>query len=126
MNKLNSIPFKNIDWDSIPKTEHKGETGTSFWQTVEYPGLRIRIVEYSKGYTADHWCQKGHIVHCLEGSLVTQMENDTESDKYNGKGITLSKGNTYIVSDGMSSHRSVSTAGAKLLIIDGNFLTLNK
>ena len=116
MNKLNTIPFQNINWDSIPKTEHKGEKGTSFWQTVEYPGLRIRIVEYSKGYTADHWCQKGHIVHCLEGSFVSEMENDKEH--------ILTKGNTYIVSDGMSSHRSVSTVGAKLIIIDGDFLNL--
>ena len=118
MNNFNTNPFQNINWDSIPKTEHKGEKGTSFWQTVEYPGLRIRIVEYSKEYTADHWCQKGHIVHCLEGSLVTQMENakerNKEADKECEKVITLSKGNTYVVSDGMSSHRSVSSAGAKL------------
>ena len=126
MNSPNTIPFQNINWDSIPKTEHKGETGTSFWQTVEYPGLRIRIVEYSKGYTVDHWCQKGHIVHCLEGSLVTQMEYDSENDKVSGKGITLSKGNSYVVSDGMSSHRSFSHDGAKLLIIDGDFLNINK
>lgn len=124
MNDLNKIPFQNINWDSIPKTEHKGETGTSFWQTVEFNGLRIRIVEYSEGYTADHWCQKGHIVHCLEGSLVTQMENDNQDDIKNGKGITLSKGNTYVVSDDISSHRSVSHSGAKLLIVDGNFLNL--
>jgi len=122
MNKLNNIPFQNIDWESIPKTEHKGEKGTSFWQTVEFPGLRIRIVEYSKGYTADHWCQKGHIVHCLEGSLISEMDNDNE----NKKGFVLSKGNTYVVSDGMSSHRSVSVEGAKLFIIDGDFLNLNK
>ena len=128
MNKLNSIPFQNINWDSIPKTEYKGETGTSFWQTVEFNGLRIRIVEYSKDFTADHWCQKGHIVHCLEGSLVTQMENAKESknkdDIKSERGITLSKGNTYIVSDDMSSHRSVSRSGAKLLIIDGEFMNL--
>ena len=128
MNNNIKIPFQNIDWDSIPKTEHKGETGTSFWQTVEFNGLRIRIVEYSEGYTADHWCQKGHIVHCLEGSLVTQMENSKETNKKDDieseKGITLSKGNSYVVSDGMSSHRSVSRSGAKLLIIDGDFLNL--
>ncbi len=132
MKKLNKIAYQNIDWDSIPKTEHKGETGTSFWQTVEFNGLRIRLVEYSEGYAADHWCQKGHIVHCLEGSLVTQMENDKESinesnnknDTINEKGNTLSKGNTYVVSDEMSSHRSVSRSGAKLLIIDGEFMNL--
>lgn len=114
MKELNSIPFQTIDWESIPKTEHKGETGTSFWQTVEFPGLRIRIVEYSKGYIADHWCRKGHIVHCLEGSFVSEMEND--------KKFELSKGNTYVVSDEMSSHRSVAVDGVKLLIIDGDFL----
>jgi hypothetical protein len=114
MNKDKNIPFQTIDWSAIPKTEHKGEKGTSFWQTVEFPGLRIRIVEYSKGYLADHWCHKGHIVHCLEGSFVSELEND--------KKITLSEGNTYIVSDEMSSHRSVAVDGVKIMIIDGDFL----
>jgi quercetin dioxygenase-like cupin family protein len=114
MNKDKNIPFQTIDWATIPKTEHKGETGTSFWQTVEFPGLRIRIVEYSKGYLADHWCRKSHIVHCLEGSFVTELEND--------KKLTLSKGDTYVVSDGMSSHRSFAEDGVKLMIIDGDFL----
>ena len=108
------IPFQNIDWSSIPKTEHKGETGTSYWQALEFPGLRIRIVEYSKGFIADHWCQKGHIVHCLEGSFVSELQNNKE--------IILSVGQTYVVSDGMSSHRSISKDGVKLLIIDGDFL----
>ena len=116
MNQDNKIPFQYIDWKSIPKTEHKGETGTSYWQTIEFPGLRIRIVEYSKGYIADHWCRKGHIVHCLEGSFVSELENAKE--------VILSKGNTYVVSDGMSSHRSTAVDGAILMIIDGDFLKL--
>lgn len=110
----NSIPFQNINWDSIPKVEHKGETGTSWWQTVEFPDLRVRIVEFAPGYLADHWCQKGHIVHCLKGSFVTQLETGGET--------TLTEGMTYIVSDGLSSHRSVTETGATLLIIDGSFL----
>ena len=114
MNHDNKIPFQNVDWKSIPKTEHKGETGTSYWQTVEFPGLRIRIVEYSKGYVADHWCKKGHIVHCLEGSFVSELENEKE--------VVMSEGNTYVVSDGMSSHRSIAFDGARLMIIDGEFL----
>ena len=116
MDKKINIPFQTIDWASIPKIEHIGEKGTSFWQTVEFPGLRIRIVEYSKGYLADHWCHKGHIVHCLEGSFVTELEND--------KKLTLAAGNTYVVSDEMSSHRSFAADGVKLLIIDGDFLKL--
>ena len=74
-----NIPFQTIDWSVIPKTEHKGETGTAFWQTVQLPGLRIRIVEYSAGYLADHWCRKGHIVHCLEGEFVSESADGNHS-----------------------------------------------
>jgi hypothetical protein len=111
---MSNIPFHTIDWNAIEKTEHKGETGTSFWQTLQYDGLRIRIVEYSAGYLADHWCKKGHIVHCLEGEFVSEMEN--------GSSFTLTKGMTYVVSDEFSSHRSASKQGVKLLIVDGDFL----
>ena len=72
---MSKIPFQTIDWKKIPKTEHKGETGTSFWQTMQLEGLRVRIVEYSKGYLADHWCQKGHIVYCLEGGFTSELGN---------------------------------------------------
>lgn len=111
---MKNIPFQSIDWDKIQKIEHTGETGTSFWQTVQFEGLRVRIVEYSRGYLADHWCQKGHIVHCLEGEFISELENGGE--------FSLSQGMTYIVSDNLSSHRSVSKNGVKLLIIDGDFL----
>ena len=109
-----NIPFQAIDWASIEKTEHKGETGTAFWQTLLLDGLRIRLVEYSKGYFANHWCRKGHIVYCLEGEFVSELES--------GERFTLSKGMSYVVSDDLSSHRSSSGNGVKLLIIDGNFL----
>jgi hypothetical protein len=66
-----NIPFQTIDWTTIPKVEYKGEAGAAMWQTVQFPGLRIRIVEYLKGYLADHWCQKGHIVHCLQGEFIS-------------------------------------------------------
>lgn len=109
-----NIPFQVIDWSNIPKTEHEGESGTADWQTLQYSGLRIRIVELSKNYIADHWCEKGHIVHCLEGALVSQLKN--------GEKFWLTAGMTYVVSDNLSSHLSVSGTGAKLLIIDGDFL----
>ena len=109
-----NIPFQTINWSEIPKTEHKGETGIAFWQTTQFEGLRIRIVVYSKGYVADHWCQKGHIVHCLEGDFVSELKD--------GNRFILKKGMTYVVSDELSSHRSVAENGVKLLIIDGDFL----
>jgi len=109
-----SIPFRTIDWSSVAKTEYRGESGTAWWQTIQLAGLRIRMVEYSTGYVADHWCQKGHIVHCLEGEFTTEQQN--------GESHTLKKGMTYVVSDNLSSHRSTTKEGAKVLIIDGDFL----
>lgn len=117
MNEKN-IPFHVINWSSVSKEEHPGETGTSFWQVLQYEGLRVRIVEYSPGYMADHWCRKGHIVHCLDGEFTSELQ---DGEKY-----ILSKGMTYVVSDEMSSHRSVTEKGVKLLIIDGDFLQYRK
>lgn len=114
---MSSIPFQVIDWTNIIKTEHQGESGMAYWQTLQLPGLRIRIVEYSKGYLADHWCQKGHIVHCLEGEFITELENNKKEK--------LVKGQSYVVSDDLSSHRSYSENGVKLLIVDGDFLKNN-
>jgi hypothetical protein len=109
-----NIPFQIIDWANVPKVEHKGERGTSYWQSVEFRGLRIRVVEYSRGYVADHWCEKGHVVTCLEGEFVSEMKD--------GSASVMTKGMTYVVSDKLSSHRSVAEHGATLLIIDGDFL----
>ena len=86
----------------------------AFWQTLQLDGLRVRMVEYTAGYVTDHWCQKGHIVHCLEGDFISELEN--------GESFSLTKGMTYIVSNDVSSHRSVTKNGVKLLIIDGDFL----
>ena len=111
---VRNIPFQTVDWTSIPKTEHQGKKGIATWQTLQFPGLRIRMVQYSKSYVADHWCKKGHIVHCLEGAFVSENEDGIKQ--------LLTKGMTYVVSDNMSSHRSVSEKGVRLLIIDGDFL----
>lgn len=111
---MSNIPFQTIDWDSIERVEYKGETGMAVWQTVHFGGLRVRLVEYSSGYLADHWCKKGHIVHCLEGEFVSELST--------GEKFMLTKGQTYVVSDDLSSHRSVSNNGVKLLIVDGDFL----
>ena len=108
------IPYQAIDWVAVPKTEHKGEKGTSFWRTLQLPGLRIRIVEYGQDYLADHWCQKGHIVHCLKGEFVNEQQD--------GRQTVMRRGMTDVASDGASSHRSRTENGATLLIIDGDFL----
>jgi quercetin dioxygenase-like cupin family protein len=111
---MEKISFQVINWATIERTDHKGEAGSAVWQTINFAGFRVRIVEYSKGYMADHWCSKGHIVYCLEGEFISELEN--------GKKFVLTQGMTYIVSDDLSSHRSLSSNGVKLLIIDGDFL----
>lgn len=109
-----TIPFQTVNWETIEKTEHASESGTAIWQTIMLDGLRIRLVEYSAGYAADHWCEKGHVVYCLEGEFISELGT--------GEKFTLTKGMSYIVSDGLSSHRSFSENGVKLVIMDGAFL----
>ena len=113
---MSNIKFQTIDWDLLEQTKHKGETGLALSKTLQLEGIRLRIVEYSEGYLADHWCKKGHIVYCIEGEFISELQN--------GEKFTLKKGMTYIVSDEVSSHRSFSKNGVKLLIIDGDFLKL--
>jgi hypothetical protein len=108
------IPFQLINWNTIEKTMHPGLSGSASWQTLEWPGLRLRMVEYPAGYLADHWCTRGHIVHCLSGEFVSEM--------LSGESFSLTAGMTYIVSDDLSTHRSHTVNGVKLLIIDGAFL----
>jgi hypothetical protein len=109
-----NIPYQIIEWPEIPITIHRGDSGVASWQTIQFSELRIRIVEYSAGYLADHWCRLGHIVHCLEGELITEMQS--------GERYILKQGMTYIVTNDMSSHRSMTLSKVKLFILDGNFL----
>ena len=114
----NNIPFQITDWNKIPVTEHKGDTGVAYWQTLQFGNLRIRMVEYSKNYKADHWCEKGHIIYCIEGEMTTELSSNS------GQEFKMTKGMTYQVSDDLSSHRTYSKDGVKLFIIDGAFLKL--
>ncbi len=108
------ILFQSIDWAEVPKVAYPGAEGVAYWQVIQFEGLRLRIVEYSAGYLADHWCQKGHVVYCLEGSFISELADQSR--------VELTKGMSYVVSDDLSSHRSMTSEGVKLLIIDGDFL----
>ena len=109
--KMSEIPFGTTHWAEVPKTEHKGETGVATWRTCEFGGIRVRMVEYSPGYLADHWCQKGHILLVLDGELETELAD--------GRRSTLLPGQSYQVADGAEPHRSrTGPKGAKLFIVD--------
>lgn len=108
--QIQNVPFSDIDWSAVKKTEHHGEKGMALWQTKEIGNLRVRIVEYSKGYLADHWCSKGHAILVLEGDLLTELQD--------GKKVKLKPGMSYVVADGETPHRSRTETGAKLFIVD--------
>ena len=107
---MHDIPFGTTDWSQVPATEHPGEAGMATWRTREFSGIRVRMVEYSAGYLADHWCEKGHILLCLQGRLDTELAD--------GRVVTLTPGMSYQVADGAEAHRSRTEEGARLFIVD--------
>jgi quercetin dioxygenase-like cupin family protein len=108
--EMHGIPFGATDWASIEPTAHKGEAGTAYWRTRNFGGIRVRMVQYTPGYVADHWCSKGHILLCLEGELHTELED--------GRTIVLRPGMSYQVADNAEAHRSRTVTGARLFIVD--------
>ena len=108
--QMTGISFGTTDWSTVERTEHKGDTGTAYWRTKHFGDLRVRMVEYTPGYLADHWCAKGHVLLCLEGELHTELQD--------GRTFVLKPDMSYQVADNMESHRSSTSVGARLFIVD--------
>lgn len=108
--KIDEIPFGTTDWSGVERTEHAGETGKAYWRTRQFGAIRVRLVEYTPGYLADHWCVKGHILLCLEGELHTELAD--------GRKFVLTPGMSYQVADNAEPHRSYAPVGAKLFVVD--------
>jgi len=108
--QMSGIPFGTTDWSQIERTEHKGESGLAYWRTQQFGAIRVRMVEYTPGYRADHWCVKGHILLCMAGRLETELED--------GRKFTLEPGMSYQVADAAEPHRSSTEGGATLFIVD--------
>jgi len=108
--KISDIPFGTTDWSQIEPVEHKGESGLASWRTRHFGAVRVRMVEYSPGYLADHWCVKGHFLLCIDGQLHTELKD--------GRRFTLNPGMSYQVADDAEPHRSHTEVGAKLFIVD--------
>ena len=108
--KIQDVAFCVTDWAKVKRTEHSGTTGKAIWRTLELGNIRVRMVEYTPGYLADHWCKRGHVLLVLEGELVTELED--------GRKFKLGPGQSYQVADGAEGHRSQTESGAKLFIVD--------
>jgi len=107
---MQNIPFGTTDWNDVPASEHPGATGHAVWRTRQFGDIRVRRVDYSPGYLADHWCEKGHILYCLAGELHTELAD--------GRTFVLRPGMSYQVADGAEPHRSATPTGAQLFIVD--------
>ena len=108
--KLTDIPFQTVDWSRITPTEHRGESGVATWRTLEVGNVRARVVDYSPGYVADHWCERGHVIYVLEGEIVNELRD--------GGSNVLTAGQGYVVADNDGAHRSRSPKGARLFVVD--------
>ncbi len=109
--KIQDVPFSVTDWSKIAPTEHKGETGTSFWRTFEVGNIRVRMIEYSPGYKADHWCGRGHVLLVLEGELMCELKD--------GREFKLDSGMSFQVEDDdPNPHLAYTEKGAKVFIVD--------
>ena len=108
--KIPAFPFTVTDWSKMEAVTHAGETGQAIWRTLDIADLRVRMVEYTPGYLADHWCSKGHILLCLEGELHTELTD--------GRTFVLTPGMSYQVADNAEAHRSRTSTGARLFIVD--------
>jgi quercetin dioxygenase-like cupin family protein len=108
--RIENVPFSVTDWSAIAETIHAGATGMATWRTVQAGEVRVRMVTYSPGYLADHWCSKGHFLLVLEGTLVTEIQG--------GESYTMTPGMSYQVADGEPPHRSRTEGGARLFIVD--------
>jgi len=108
--QMSGIPFATVDWSAVERTQHQGVQGVAYWRTRLFGTIRVRMVEYTPGYLADHWCSKGHVLLCLQGELITELQD--------GRNFVLKAGMSYQVDDVDGSHRSSSPAGATLFIID--------
>lgn len=109
--KLPELAFTVIDWSAVPPSMQGGDPGEAVSRTFEHGDLRVRIVEYSPGYVADHWCDRGHVLYALEGELEVELRD--------GRAFTLRPGMSFVVSDyGDAAHRVVTRDGAKAFIVD--------
>ena len=109
--KIPAFPFTVTDWSKVAPTTHTGETGQALWRTLDIADLRVRMVEYTPGYLADHWCDRGHVLFVVEGELDTELRD--------GRKFKLLPGMSYQVSDhGDAAHRSSTKVGAKMFIVD--------
>lgn len=99
-----------IDWSSQPAREIHGTHGRALERTTSLGSIRVRLVEFSPGYEADHWCTRGHIAFVVEGTCTLRIDD--------GRAVTLSRGQSFTVGDEIDAHMLVTEHGAIVFLVD--------
>ncbi len=107
---IKQSPFQQIDWSETKPELHPGTSGTASWKIFNMGDIRVRIVEFSATYEADHWCNKGHVVYCIDGEMTTFLEDGSE--------FVLSAGKSWFVGDDSDAHCIKSEKGCTIFIVD--------
>ena len=101
----------STDWSSLVSESVEGLSGNSRSKSIKYGNIRMRTMEYSPGFEADHWCPRGHIIFVLEGEITIKLKDETEQK--------ISKGMSFICGDNETNpHMVYSKKGAFVIIID--------
>ena len=109
--KLTGLPTGVTDWSSLSASSQPGAMGAATIRGRHIGDMQLRLVSYSAGYMADHWCHKGHIVVVIAGAAMIEHED--------GRRYELSAGMAYHVSDDeQAPHRLTSREGASVFILD--------
>ena len=108
--RIDNISFGTVDWESVAPTTHKGDAGVAIARARQFGDICVRLVDYSPGYVADHWCSKGHIIFCVDGEMTIDLKD--------GRSFKLKAGQSCQVADDDGAHRSYADRGARLFIVD--------
>jgi len=109
--KLANIPEQVTDWTQLPAIEVPGTSGVAKARTQDIGEAQLRLIEYSQGYLADHWCAKGHVIYVVSGTLAIEHQDGRAA-------CALSAGMSWCVADEARAHRVRSDDGATIFVLD--------
>lgn len=107
---IDNLKTQKINWNNLPEQELIGESGKSVYKEIISGNFHIRLAEYSANYSSDHWCDKGHIIHCISGAFVMLLKN--------GNDIIINAGESIILGGSNPHKASTGDVPAVMFIID--------
>jgi mannose-6-phosphate isomerase class I len=105
-----NINSKFIGWDKIEPVETKGETGFNTSKEFHINNIRIMMSEYSANYKSSAWCNRGHIIYCVDGEMNIILKDKENFNLRTGDSLILAENDSHIAVTGAQP--------AKIFIVD--------